>query len=187
MSNLAYVRVSSVEQNTARQELAINNEAKIDKWFIEKASAKNTNRSELNSLLNYIRKDDVIYIHGLDRLARNTKDLLDIMEKLDIKGVKLYSINDNFDFNSSTGKLLLTVLGAVAEFERNILRERQAEGIAIAKKNGVYKGRKKIYTNEHIGIKHALELRESTNKTVNEICTITGISKSTFYRNLKNK
>lgn len=187
MSNIAYVRVSSVEQNTDRQELSIKKEAEIDKWFIEKVSAKNSDRSELTNLLNYVRNDDVIYIHSLDRLARNTKDLLDIMGTLNDKGIKLYSINDKFDFNSSTGKLLLTVLGAVAEFERNILRERQAEGISIAKKRGAYKGRKKTYTKEHVGLKHAITLRKTTNKTVKEICEITGISRSTLYRELKKE
>lgn len=135
MKNIAYVRVSSIDQNIARQQEAIEEHIKIDKWFIDKTSGKDKNRPKLNQMLEYVREDDTIYIHSLDRLARNTMDLLNIAKDLTEQGIKLHSLKDSFVFdNTPTGKLLLTVLGAVAEFERAIAKERQLEGIAIAKK-----------------------------------------------------
>lgn len=184
MSNLAYVRVSTIEQNTARQEVAIKETVKIDKWFIEKVSAKDRERKELNKLLDYIRTDDTIYIHSLDRLARNTRDLLNIIEILNKKNVKLHSIKDNIDFNSSTGKFMLTILGGVAELERNILKERQKEGIAEAQKKGIYEGRKKIKLND----KQFNELYKDWKKgyiTQKDMCDKLSISRSTLYRRIK--
>lgn len=184
MSNLAYVRVSTIEQNTERQIIAIKNNAEIDKWFIEKASAKDKERKELKKLLDYIRENDTIYIHSLDRLARNTKDLLSIIETLNQKNVELYSIKDNFDFNSSSGKFMLTILGAVAEFERNILKERQAEGIAIAKKKGKFKGSKPIKINK----KQFEELYGDWKKgyiTQKDMYKRLNISRTTLYRRIK--
>jgi len=141
--NIAYVRVSTVEQNEARQIEALK-KYNIDEngWYIEKISGKNTNRPKLQEMLDKAKENDVIYIHDFSRLARSTKDLLEIVETLNKKGVRLISNKENIDTNSATGKMLLTVIGAIAEFERQNLLERQAEGIAIAKKNGVYKGRK---------------------------------------------
>ena len=148
MKNIAYVRVSSIDQNIARQQEAIEEHIKIDKWFIDKTSGKDKIRPKLNQMLEYVREDDTIYIHSLDRLARNTMDLLNIAKDLTEQGIKLHSLKDSFVFdNTPTGKLLLTVLGAVAEFERAIAKERQLEGIVIAKKNNVYKGRKQIKLN----------------------------------------
>ena len=138
---LAYIRVSTVEQNLARQEQSIE-PFNIDKVFKDKASAKDTNRPQLKALLEYVREGDTIYIHDFSRLARNTKDLLELVEELEAKSVKLVSIKDNIDTTSPIGKFTLTLLGAIAELERSNLRERQAEGIAIAKAKGVYKGRK---------------------------------------------
>lgn len=140
MSNIAYVRVSTVEQNEQRQIDGIKNKANIDKWFIEKASAKDTNRPELQSLLDYVREGDTVYIHDFSRLARSTKDLLDIVETLKNKGVTLYSNKESIDTSTPNGKLMLTMIGAIYEFERANMLERQREGIAIAKKEGKYKG-----------------------------------------------
>lgn|SRR5699024_6180966 len=184
MSNLAYIRVSTIEQNTERQIKAIKEHVKIDKWFIDKASAKDKNRKELNQLLNYIRENDTIYIHSLDRLARNTKDLLEIIETLNKQNVELYSIKENFDFNSTSGKFMVTILGAVAEFERNILKERQAEGIAIAKQKGKFKGSKPIKLNE----KQFEELYFDWKRgyiTQKDICERLNISRTTLYRRIK--
>ena len=143
MSNIAYVRVSTVEQNEERQ---IEGLAKygIDKWFTEKVSAKDTNRPQLQNMLDYVREGDTVYIHDFSRLARNTKDLLNIVEGLNAKGVHLVSNKENIDTSTPTGKLMLTMIGAIAEFERQNLLDRQAEGIAIAKEKGIYKGRKAI-------------------------------------------
>lgn len=140
MSNIAYVRVSTVEQNEQRQIEGIKNKANIDKWFIEKASAKDTNRPELQSLLDYVREGDTVYIHDFSRLARSTKDLLDIVETLKNKGVTLYSNKESIDTSTPNGKLMLTMIGAIYEFERANMLERQREGIAIAKKEGKYRG-----------------------------------------------
>lgn len=140
---LAYIRVSTIEQNAQRQVEAMQR-YNIEKWFIEKVSAKDTNRPKLQELLDYAREGDVVHIHDFSRLARSTKDLLDIVELLNRKGVTLISNKENIDTSTPTGKLMLTMIGAINEFERTNLLERQREGIAIAKRNGVYKGRKAV-------------------------------------------
>lgn len=140
---VAYVRVSTIEQNEARQIEALEKHG-IEKWFTEKISGKDTHRPELQNMLDYVREGDTIYVHDLSRLARSTKDLLEIVEILDSKKVSLVSNKENIDSSTPTGKLMLTMIGAIAEFERTNLLERQKEGIAIAKKNGKYKGRKPI-------------------------------------------
>lgn len=138
---IAYVRVSTVEQNEARQIEALEKYG-IEKWFTEKVSGKNTNRPQLQQMLDFAREGDTIYIHDFSRLARSTKDLLDITERLQEKGIHLVSNKENIDTSTPTGKLMLTMIAAINEFERTNLLERQREGIAIAKKNGVYSGRK---------------------------------------------
>ena len=143
MANIAYVRVSTIEQNDSRQVEALTKHG-IDKWFTEKVSAKDTNRTELNRMLDFAREGDTIFIHDLSRLARSTKDLLDIVEQLQKKGIELTSNKENIDTKTATGKLMLTMIGAISEFERGNLLERQREGIAIAKEGGKYKGRKSI-------------------------------------------
>lgn len=140
---VAYVRVSTVEQNEQRQVEALKKHG-IDKWYIEKVSGKDTNRPKLKAMLDYIRDGDTVYIHDFSRLARNTKDLLTIVEQLDNKGITLISNKENIDTSTPTGKLMLTMIGAIAEFERQNTLERQREGIAIAKSKGLYKGRKEI-------------------------------------------
>lgn len=138
--NIAYVRVSTVEQNEARQLEALKKH-NIDKWFIEKVSGKDTNRPELQKMLEYVREEDTVYIHDFSRLARSTKDLLEIVELLQKKNVNLISNKENLDSSTPTGKLMLTMIAAINEFERQNLLERQREGIAEAKKEGKYKGR----------------------------------------------
>ena len=132
MANLAYVRVSTVEQNEERQ-LENLKRYGIEKWFIEKISAKDTNRPQLNAMLDYAREGDKIFIHDSSRLARSTKDLLEIIDYLQKKSIILVSSKDNIDTSTPTGKLMLTLIGAINEFERTNLLERQREGIAIAK------------------------------------------------------
>ena len=141
--NIGYIRVSTVEQNEERQQKALADKL-IDKMYIEKASGKDTNRPKLKEMLDYVREGDTIYIQDFSRLARNVKDLLSIVDQLQDKGVNLISLKENLDLNTPQGKLQLTMLGAIYEFERAMIRERQAEGIAIAKAKGKYKGRKKI-------------------------------------------
>lgn len=134
---IAYVRVSTVEQNEQRQIEAMQ-KYDIEKWFTEKVSAKDTNRPKLQEMLEFAREGDTVHIHDFSRLARSTKDLLDIVETLNCKGIRLVSNKENIDTSTPTGKLMLTMIGAIAEFERQNLLDRQREGIAIAKRNGVY-------------------------------------------------
>ncbi len=149
--HIAYVRVSTVEQNEERQIEALK-KYDIDKWFTEKVSAKNANRPELLKMLDYVREGDTVYIHDFSRLARSTKDLLDIAEQLQEKGVELVSNKENVDTSTPTGKLMLTMIGAIAEFERQNMLDRQREGIAIKKEQDkhlppeqrTYKGRKPV-------------------------------------------
>lgn len=143
MSKVAYVRVSTAEQNEARQREALAVRG-IDKWFIEKASGKNTDRPEFQKMLDWVREEDTIYIHDLSRIARSTKDLLDLLDVLREKGVALVSDKESIDTSTATGKLLVTMVAAINEFERANLLERQREGIAIAKREGKYKGRKAV-------------------------------------------
>ena len=143
MANIAYVRVSTLEQNTDRQCEGLKKYG-IDKWFIDKCSGKNTDRPQLKAMLEYVREDDTVYVHDFSRLARSTKDLLELVETLNSKGVHLVSNKENLDSRTPTGKLMLTMIAAINEFERTNLLERQREGIAIAKEKGVYKGRKPV-------------------------------------------
>ena len=144
MSNVAYVRVSSVDQNEERQIQAMK-PYQIEKWFSEKISAKKLdNRPQLRQMLEWVREGDTVYVLDFSRLARSTKDLLYITDLLNEKKVHLISLKEQLDTSTPTGKLMLTMIAAINEFERQNLLERQAEGIALAKQKGVYKGRKKI-------------------------------------------
>ena len=139
--NIAYVRVSTEEQNESRQKEGLE-KYDIEKWYVEKVSAKDTNRPKLKEMLDYAREGDTIYVWDFSRLARSTKDLLELVELMNDKKIHLKSIKENLDTSTPTGKLMLTMIGAINEFERANLLERQREGIAIAKKEGKYKGRK---------------------------------------------
>lgn len=141
--NVAYVRVSTVEQNEARQREALQSYG-IDKWFIEKVSGKDTKRPELQALLDYIREDDTVYVEEFSRLGRSTADLLAIVQRIEDLGAKFISIKENFDTKTPAGRLQMTMMAAIAEFERSMILERQREGIAIAKREGKYKGRKAV-------------------------------------------
>lgn len=139
--NIAYVRVSTVEQNESRQREGLK-AYNIEKWYEEKVSAKDTNRPKLKEMLEFAREGDTIYVWDFSRLARSTRDLLELVELMQNKGIHLKSIKENLDTNTPTGKLMLTMIGAINEFERANLLERQKEGIKIAKDEGKYKGRK---------------------------------------------
>ena len=141
--NIAYIRVSTIEQNEGRQVEGLKS-YNIDKTFQEKVSAKDTNRPQLNAMLDFAREDDTIFVWDFSRLARSTKDLLDIVEKLKQKKIHLRSIKENLDTSTAAGKLMLTMVAAINEFERDNLLERQKEGIALAKQQGKFKGRKAI-------------------------------------------
>ncbi len=137
---IGYCRCSTADQNMERQEEALK-KYDIEKWFTEKVSAKDTNRPKLQEMLEFVQDGDTVYVHDFSRLARSTADLLNLVERLQKKNVHLVSNKENIDSSTATGKLMLTMIGAIAEFERANLLERQKEGIAIAKAKGVYKGR----------------------------------------------
>lgn len=180
--NIAYVRVSTVEQNEARQKEALSKH-NIDKWFEEKVSAKDTNRPQLQAMLEFAREGDTIYIHDFSRLARSTTDLLQIVEQLNSKGINLVSNKEAIDSSTPTGKLMLTMIGAINEFERTNLKERQAEGIAIAKENGAYKGRKEVVRPSNwVEVYDQWKQREITGTKAMEQL---GLKRNTFYKLVK--
>lgn len=139
---VAYVRVSTAEQNEQRQVEAMKPYS-IEKWFTEKVSGKSMDRPKLQEMLDFVRAGDIVHVHDFSRLARSTGDLLKIVDILSAKGVTLVSNKEAIDTSTPTGKLMLTMIGAIAEFERLNLLERQKEGIAIAKAAGKYRGGKK--------------------------------------------
>lgn len=146
---IGYIRVSSFDQNPERQLGGIE----LDKKFIDKASGKDVNRPAFTDLLNYVREDDVVIVHSMDRLARNLDDLRSIVQNLTAKKIQIQFIKENLTFigeDSPMSQLLLSVMGAFAEFERCLIKERQKEGIALAKKRGVYKGRAKALSAEQV-------------------------------------
>ena len=142
---VGYIRVSSLDQNTERQLDGL----KLDKVFIDKASGKDTKRPQLKAALEYLRDGDKLIVHSLDRLARNLVDLKNIVSELTARDVTIEFVKERLVFtneDNAMSNLLLSVMGAFAEFERSLIRERQREGIALAKKAGVYKGRKPSLT-----------------------------------------
>lgn len=180
--NIAYVRVSTIEQNAERQEVALQKN-NIDKWFIEKVSAKDTNRPQLQLMLEFAREGDVIFIHDFSRLARSTKDLLSIVEELQRKKVQLVSNKENLDTSTPTGKLMLTMIAAINQFERENILERQREGIAIAKEKGKYKGRPTVA--KPLNWDDVIELWRQRRITAREAMKRLKLKPTTFYKLLK--
>ena len=188
---IGYVRVSTVDQNEARQVEALKKH-NIEKWFTEKVSGKDTNRPQLQLMLDYVREGDTVYIHDFSRLARSTKDLLEIVETLNKKGVHLVSNKENIDSSTPTGKLMLTMIGAIAEFERQNLLERQKEGIAVQKEldksrkpeDKKYKGRKAVVIDEEQFEKeYSRYQKREINKT--ELAKILEVSRPTLDKLIK--
>lgn len=137
---IGYVRVSTEEQNTARQEIMLR-ELGVDELFVDRASGKNADRPELNRMMNFVRRGDTVIVESISRFARNTRDLLDLVERLTEKQVEFVSRKEAIDTTTPTGKFMLTVFAAVAELEREYILQRQREGLAIAKQQGKYRGR----------------------------------------------
>ncbi len=181
--NIAYVRVSTVEQNEARQIESLKR-YDIEKWYTEKISAKDTNRPQLQEMLNYARENDIIYVHDFSRLARSTKDLLDIVEKLQKKKIHLVSVKENIDTSTANGKLMLTMIAAINEFERANLLERQREGISIAKRDGKYKGRKP-FTSDKFETFYQQYTHREINKT--RFAKLLNISRPTLDKLIKER
>ena len=178
---IGYVRVSTEEQNTARQEIMLR-ELGVDELFVDRASGKNADRPELNRMMNFVGRGDTVIVESISRFARNTRDLLDLVEQLTAKQVEFVSRKEAIDTTTPTGKFMLTVFGAVAELEREYILQRQREGIAIAKDNGVYKGRKPIQPPE---LEKVIVKWRRGEITAAEAMRQLGMSKSTFYRRVK--
>jgi DNA invertase Pin-like site-specific DNA recombinase len=142
---VGYIRVGSADQNTERQPDGVQ----LDKFFTDMASGKDKARPQLQAALDYLREGDLLLVHSMDRLARSVDDLRKIVLDLTKRGVHVQFVKENLTFtgaDSPMSNLLLSLLGAIAEFERSMIRERQREGIALAKRAGVYKGRKPSLT-----------------------------------------
>ncbi|CEA02880.1 Putative transposon Tn552 DNA-invertase bin3 [Jeotgalicoccus saudimassiliensis] len=184
-----YARVSNKDQNLARQIEALKNEG-CENIFKEMVSGANLNRPALQNLLEELNAGDIVIVHSLDRISRSTVDLLNLVEMMKKKGVFMKSLQDAwFDMTDDNpfSDFLLTIMSGLSEYERKMIKSRQREGIIQAKKEGKYKGRIRKYTENHVGMNHAIELYHSGAKTVKEICDITKVSKSALYRELKRR
>lgn len=178
--DVMYIRCSTEEQNEARQ-IKTAEELGIKKLFIDKASGKNADRKFLKKMIDYVREGDKVYCSDISRIARNTKDLLNIVEELNNKGVYFVSLKESIDTSTPQGKFMLTVFGAMAELERENILARQKEGIAIAKQEGKYKGRKRIEIDEN-EFRTMVKEWQDGNRTASSIYKHFGISSQTFYR-----
>jgi len=178
---IGYVRVSSFDQNPERQ----LEQVQVDKVFTDKASGKDTQRPELDALLSFVRDGDTVVVHSMDRLARNLDDLRRLVQKLTKRGVRIEFVKEHLTFtgeDSPMANLMLSVMGAFAEFERALIRERQREGIALAKQRGAYRGRKKSLSPDRITeLRQRVALGEQKAKLAREF----GISRETLYQYLR--
>ena len=173
--------MSTQEQNTIRQEVLMRSLG-VDQLYIDRASGKNADRPELRKMLTYVRQGDTVIVESISRFARNTRDLLDLVEQLTGKQVEFISQKEAIDTTTPTGKFMLTIFGAVAELEREYILQRQREGIAIAKDKGVYKGRKPVERPEFPKI--VAQWREGR-ITATEAMRRLNMKSSTFYRKAK--
>lgn len=178
---IGYIRVSTLDQNPDRQLEG----AQVNKVFTDKASGKDTQRPQLDALLGYIREGDTLVVHSMDRLARNLDDLRRLVQQLTGRGVRIEFIKEGLTFtgeDSPMANLLLSVMGAFAEFERELIRERQREGIALAKQRGAYRGRKPaLNSTETAELRRRVEAREPKAALAREF----GISRATLYEYLR--
>ena len=182
---LGYIRVSTVEQNEERQNRAlIEKGVSKENLYIDKQSGKNADREQLKALLAYCRKGDTVITESISRIARNTKDLLTIVEQLTNKGVDFVSLKECIDTSTPQGKFMLTVFGAMAELERESILERQREGIAIAKEQGLYQGRQKMKVDRERLEAVVREWREDKITAVEAMKRLE-MKPNTFYRRVK--
>ena len=178
---IGYIRVSTQEQNTMRQEVLMRSLG-VDEVYVDHMSGKNVNRPELQKMMEYVRKGDIVIVESISRFARNTRDLLELVEQLTAKGVEFVSRKEAIDTTTPTGKFMLTVFGAVAELEREYILQRQREGIAIAKEQGKYKGRKPIDAPE---FEQVTARWKSGAITAAEAMRTLHMTKTTFYRKVR--
>lgn len=175
---IGYVRVSTLEQNTARQEV-IMQKLDVEKIFIDKVSGKNVERPMLKEMMNFVRNGDTVIVESISRFARNTRDLLELVDQLVAKNVQFVSMKEKIDTSTPSGKFMLTVFGAVSQLERDYILQRQKEGIAIAKAQGKYKGRKRKYDSSFDNVFEKWERKEISAVKAMKMMQI---SKSSFYR-----
>lgn len=178
---IGYIRISTTDQNTARQEVMMQ-ELGVDQVYIDRMSGKSLERPELKKMMGYVREGDVVIVESISRFARNTRDLLELIEQLCEKKVEFVSKKEAIDTSTPTGRFMLTVFGAVAELEREYILQRQKEGIAIAKERGVYQGRKPI---ERINFNQVVALWETGHITATEAMKRLDLTSSTFYRKVR--
>jgi len=184
MKIYGYIRVSSADQNEDRQVIAMD-ELRIppENIFMDKQSGKDTKRPQLKALMEIVQSGDKVIVESISRFARNTRDLLDLVEQLTAKGVEFVSQKERIDTSTPTGKFMLTVFGAVAELERGYILQRQAEGIAAARRRGVKFGGTVIKPPKNFA--ELVRQWERGNLPLKEILTQTGLKESTFYRRLR--
>lgn len=180
---VGYVRCSTIEQNEARQ-LKMMEEQKAEKLFIDKASGKNTDRKAFKEMMAFVRAGDIVVVESISRIARNTRDLLSIVSELTEKQVEFVSLKESIDTTTPQGRFMLTVFGALAELERENILERQREGIAIAKDEGKYKGRKPLEIDEE-RFKDACARWRAGEITATAAMQEVGLKPNTFYRRVK--
>lgn len=181
---VGYIRVSTEEQNTARQEVLMR-ELGVEEIFTEKVSGKSQRgREELEKMLQYVRKGDVVVVESISRIARNTKDLLEIVARLKEKGVSFESRKEQIDTDTPSGQFMLTVFGAMAQLEREYILDRQREGIEIARQNGKYRGRKPIAVDGEKFEEVYRRWKAGEVKGVEAMREL-GLKASTFYRRVR--
>lgn len=178
---IGYIRVSTFDQNTERQLEGIQ----VDRTFTDKASGKDSHREQLVEMISFVREGDTVLVHSMDRLARNLDDLRRIVQSLTKRGVCIEFIKESLSFtgeDSPMANLMLSVMGAFAEFERALIKERQREGIALAKQRGVYRGRKRALSDPDI---EALKSRVAAGEKKAQVAREFGISRETLYQYLR--
>lgn len=180
---VGYIRVSTVEQHEDRQVKDLTENAKVSKVFIDKLSGKDTNRPQLNAMIDYVREGDTVVVSEYSRLARSTRDLIDIIETLQHKGVTVISMKEKLDTSTPQGEFMLTVFAGIATLERKLMLQRQREGIAIAKANGKYKGRQSKQKPDDWESLKAMYM--SRQITVSEIAKRCDVSRPIVYKWLK--
>ena len=178
---IGYIRVSTREQNTVRQECLME-QLGVDEVYVDRLSGKNTDRPELKKMLDYVRRGDTVIVESISRFARNTRDLLELVEQLTAKGVEFVSQKEAIDTTTPTGKFMLTVFGAVAELEREYILQRQREGIAIAKEQGKYTGRKSA---QYPDFEVVVSRWRKGELTAVQAMKRLGMTSSTFYRHVR--
>ena len=183
--DIGYVRVSTMEQHEEQQKAELTKKVQVEKIFLDKLSGKDTDRPQLQAMLEFAREGDTVYVSEFSRMARSTKDLLDIVQQLKAKQVQVISLKESFDTSTPAGELAMTMFAAIATFERKLMLERQREGIALAKEQGKYRGRKEAQKPadwQYLVEKY--KCREIA--SVSELVRICGCSRPTVYKWLKS-